>query len=55
VTAQLMCGRKKIDRFVHKSEKVTKTGAQLAKLSPKQFSLSIYEMSVISDVSNSTT
>jgi len=38
----------------HKSEKVTKVAARLSKLSPKQFSLSIYGMSVISNVSNLT-
>jgi len=38
----------------HKSEKVSKTGAQLTKISPKQFSLSIYGISVISNVSNLT-
>ena len=32
----------------HKSENVTKIGARLTKLSPKQYSLSIYGMSVIS-------
>jgi len=30
----------------HKSEKVAKIGARLTKLSPKQFSLSIYGMYV---------
>ena len=38
----------------HKSEKVTKIGARLTKLSPKQFSFSIYGMSVISKASNLT-
>jgi len=38
----------------HKNEKVTKIGARLTKLSPKQFSLSIYGMPVISNVSNLT-
>jgi len=38
----------------HKSEKVTKVGVWLTKLSPKQFSLSIYGMSDISNVSNLT-
>ena len=38
----------------HKSEKVTKIGARLTNLSQKQFSLSIYGMSVISNVSNLT-
>jgi len=33
------------------SEKVTKIGAQLTKLSPQQFSRSIYVMSVFSSVS----
>jgi len=38
----------------HKSEKVTKIGARLTKLSYKQFSLSIYGMAVISNVSHLT-
>ena len=38
----------------HKSEKVTKIGARLTKLSQKQFCLSTYGMSVILNVSNST-
>ena len=38
----------------HESGKVTKIGAQLIKLSTKQFSLSIYGISVISNVSNLT-
>jgi len=39
----------------HKSEKITEVGAWLTKLSPKQFSLSIYGMSVISKVFNLAT
>jgi len=38
----------------HKSEKVIKIDARLTKLSQKQFSLSIYGMSVISNVCNLT-
>jgi len=38
----------------HKGKKVTKIGARLTKLPPKQVSLSIYGMSVISNVSNLT-
>jgi len=38
----------------HKSKKVTKIGARLTTLSPKQFSLSIHGMSFISNVSNLT-
>jgi len=38
----------------YKGEKVTKIGARLTKLSPKQFSLSIYGMAVNSNVSNLT-
>jgi len=38
----------------HKSEKLTTIGAWLTKLSQKQFSLTIYGMSVISNVSNLT-
>ena len=38
----------------HKSKKVTKIGARHTKLFPKQFTLSTYGMSVISNVSNLT-
>ena len=55
-----MCSGK-IDRFVsksltpdYKSEKITKIRARLTKLSPKQFSLSIFGMSVFSNISNLT-
>jgi len=39
----------------HESEKMSKIAARLTELSPKQFSLGIYGMSVISNVSNLTT
>ena len=38
----------------HNSERIPKIGARLRKLSQKQFSLSIYEMSVIHAVPNLT-
>ena len=55
----VQCGGKKLTGLCAKSfliigEKATKIGAWLTKLSPKQFSLSIYVMSVISNVSNLT-
>jgi len=51
VTTQLLRGGENWQVYVqiipdHKSEKVTKIGARLTKLSPKQFSLSIYGMYV---------
>ena len=55
----VQCGGKKLTGLSAKSfliigEKATEIGAWLTKLSPKQFSLSIYVMSVISNVSNLT-
>jgi len=52
-----MCGKKLIYVQIipdNKSEIVTNVGARLSKLSPKQFSLSIYGISVILNVSKLT-
>jgi len=54
-----MCDGKKLiglcaNRSWSQKWKRTKIGAQLTKLSPKQFNLSIYGMSVVSNVSDLT-
>jgi len=51
---QLSCGGKDFDTYDLGSKKTTKIGAQLTKLSQKQFSLSLYGMLVGPEVRNLT-